>query len=108
MPFKGELSVSDDVRIEFTAHRLNNGATLMSTGYVPLPPNPSPAVTPPVIAIAAAGVGVQTTMVGPALTLIIDVDVPAGGGGQLEVHVNGALRDAGAFASDDNWSYLIV
>jgi hypothetical protein len=108
MPFKGELNVSDAVEIEFSAHHANAGTTIVNTGYVAKPSKPPASVTPPVVAIAPGASAIQRSKVKPAFTLIIDVDVPSGGGGQLEVRVNGAVRDSGAIGSDVNWSYLVL
>lgn len=108
MPFKGSLKVRDDVEVEFRAHPANSGTTLVNTGYVPQASAPSAPVVPALIVIAPGASAVQRTTVGPALLLIVDVDVPTGGGGQLDVRVNGAVRDSAAISSDVNWSYLIV
>jgi hypothetical protein len=108
MPVKGDLSIKDVVEIEFSAHHANTGTTIVNTGYVPRPSKPPAAVTPPIIPVAPGASAIQRTTVKDAFALIIDVDVPPAGGGQLEVRVNGALKDSGPVAGDVNWSYLVL
>lgn len=105
MPFMGVVHTGDKVAITLRANPANGGSTALATGYVPDGVHP-PAPTE-FDMVAPAGVETQHTRVRPALSLKITVDVPAGGGADLEVFVNGMLRDR-ASVGDTIWTYGVV
>lgn len=105
MPFMGEVSTGDQIRITFRADAANAGSSALATGYEPDGVHPPPPTEFDMV--APGGVATQHTRVRPAFALKITVDAPPGGGGLLEVFVNDGLRDRGQ-VDDTVWTYGII